>query len=257
MTVRHNTGNIKYHNKKLLISLLLLIVLAVSAMYLYLNRTITTGIEVVGLQVLGTQVAVASVAISPLNGSGSIPGLEIRNPEGFDSDCIFQLEQVEVMLNAASLLSVVIDMESIIITRPETTYETRITTDNVCALLENIGASGGETATADSEAGIELFLRDFRLLSPQVNLVAAVATAPILLCDIDLTDIGTEDNAATLARVLDVVLYALRRTILHMVLPGFDILREGGESRLQDGIEEAEEVVEYLGNRLRGILNPN
>ena len=90
-----------------------------------------------------------------------------------------------------------------------------------------------------------------------MNLVAAVATAPILLCDIDLTDIGTEDNAATLARVLDVVLYALRRTILHMVLPGFDILREGGESRLQDGIEEAEEVVEYLDNRLRGILNPN
>jgi hypothetical protein len=162
-----------------------------------------------------------------------------------------------VRLNAASLLSDVIEIESIIITQPETTYETRITTDNVCALLENIGASGGETATADSEAGIELFLRDFRLLSPQVNLVAAVATAPILLCDIDLTDIGTEDNAATLARVLDVVLYALRRTILHMVLPGFDILREGGESRLQDGIEEAEEVVEYLGNRLRGILNPN
>ncbi len=90
-------------------------------MSLYLNRTVTTGIEVVGSQVLGTQVAVASVAISPLNGSGSIPGLEIRNPEGFDSDCIFQLEQVEVMLNAASLLSDVIDIESIIITRPETT----------------------------------------------------------------------------------------------------------------------------------------
>ena len=226
-------------------------------MFLYLNRSVTTGIEVVGSQVLGTQVVVASVAISPLNGSGSISGLEIRNPEGFDSDCVFQPEQVGVRLNAASLLSDVIEIESIIITQPETTYETRITTDNVCALLENIGASGGETATADSEAGKELFIRGFRLLSPQVNLVAAGATAPILLCDIDLTDIGTEDNAATVARVLEVVLYAPRRTILDTALPGFDILREGGESRPQDGIEEAEEVVEYLGNRLRGILNPN
>ena len=89
MTVRHNTGNIKYHNKKLLISLLLLIDLAVGAMFLYLDRSVTTGIEVVGSQVLGAQVAVASVAISPLNGSGSISGLEIRNPEGFDSDCVF------------------------------------------------------------------------------------------------------------------------------------------------------------------------
>ena len=226
-------------------------------MFLYLDRIVTTSIEAVGSQMLGTEVTMASVAISALNGGGSISGLEIRNPEGFDSDCIFQLEQIEVSLNAAPLLSDVIEIESIIITQSEITYETRITTDNVRALLEKIGGSGGESATADSEAGKELFIRGFRLLSPQVNLVAAVATAPILLCDIDLTDIGTEDNAATVARVLDVVLYAPRRTILDTALPGFDILREGGESRPQDGIEEAEEVVEYLGNRLRGILNPN
>jgi hypothetical protein len=243
--------------RKLLISLLLLVVLAVGATFLYLDRIVTTGIEVVGSQVLGTKVTVASVTISPLNGIGSISGLEIRNPEGFDSDYIFQLEQVEVSLNAASLLSDVIEIESIIITQPEITYETRITTDNVRALLENIGGSGGETATADSEAGKELFIRDFRLLGPQVNLVAAVASAPILLPDIELTDIGTEDNAATVAQVLEVVLSALRRTILEVELPGLDMLREGLENRLQDGIEEAEEVVEDLGNRLRGILDPN
>ena len=243
--------------KKLLISLLLLIVLAVGATFLYLDRIVTTGIEVVGSQVLGTEVTVASVAISPLNGSGSISGLEIRNPEGFDSDYIFQLEQVEVSLNAASLMSDVIEIESIIITQPEITYETRITTDNVRALLENIGGVGGETAAADGESGKEMFIRDFRLLSPQVNLVAAVATAPISLPDIELTDIGTEDNAATVAQVLEVVLSALRRTIREAELPGLDMLREGVESRLQDGIEEAEEVVEDLGTRLRGILDPN
>ena len=243
--------------KKLLISLLLLIVLAVGATFLYLDRIVTTGIEVVGSQVLGTEVTVASVAISPLNGSGSISGLESRNPEGFDSDYIFQLEQVEVSLNAASLMSDVIEIESIIITQPEITYETRITTDNVRALLENIGGVGGETAAADGESGKEMFIRDFRLLSPQVNLVAAVATAPISLPDIELTDIGTEDNAATVAQVLEVVLSALRRTIREAELPGLDMLREGVESRLQDGIEEAEEVVEDLGNRLRGILDPN
>jgi hypothetical protein len=244
-------------SKKLLISLLLLVVLAVGATFLYLDRIVTTGIEVVGSQVLGTEVTVASVAISPLNGSGSISGLEIRNPEGFDSDYIFQLEQVEVSLNTASLLSDVIEIESIIITQPEITYETRITTDNVRALLENIGGGSGEAVAADSEAGKEMFIRDFRLLSPQVNLVAAVASAPISLPDIELTDIGTEDNAATVAQVLEVVLSALRRTILEAELPGLDMLREGVESRLQDGIEEAEEVVEDLGNRLRGILDPN
>ena len=79
-------------------------------MFLYLDRIVTTSIEAVGLQVLGTEVTMASAAISPLNGSGSISGLEIRNPEGFDSDCIFQLEQIEVSLNAAPLLSDVIEI---------------------------------------------------------------------------------------------------------------------------------------------------
>jgi hypothetical protein len=59
--------------RKLLISLLLLVVLAVGATFLYLDRIVTTGIEVVGSQVLGTKVTVASVTISPLNGIGSIP----------------------------------------------------------------------------------------------------------------------------------------------------------------------------------------
>lgn len=57
--------------------------------------------------------------------------------------------------------------------------------------------------------------------------------------------------------MLEVVLSALRRTILEAELPGLDMLREGLENRLQDGIDEAEEVVEDLGNRLRGILDPN
>ena len=90
-----------------------------------------------------------------------------------------------------------------------------------------------------------------------MNLVAAVASAPISLPDIDLTDIGTEDNAATVAQVLEVVLSAVRCTIREADLPGLDMLREGVESRLQDGIEEAEKVVEDLGNRLRGNLDPN
>ena len=248
--------------KKLLIALVLLIVLAVGATFLYLDSIVTSGIEVVGSEVLDTEVTVASVSISPLNGTGTISGLEIRNPEGFDAEYIFQLEQVEVNLNTSSLFSDVIEIDSVVITQPQITYETRITTDNVRALMENIG--GGDSSTdpaSESEGGKGIIVREFRMLDPQLNLVAAVVTAPVGLPDIELNDIGTEDNSATVAQAMEVVLSALRNAIVSSNLPGLDELREGVENRLQQGVEEVEEAVddavEELGTRLRNILPPN
>ena len=249
--------------KKLLIALVLLLVLAVGATFLYLDSIVTSGIEVVGSDVLDTEVTVASVSISPLNGSGSISGLEIRNPEGFDAEYIFQLEQVEVNLNTSSLFSDVIEIESVVITQPQITYETRITTDNVRALMENLGGgdTGADSPAADPEGGKEIIIREFRMLDPQLNLVAAVVTAPVGLPDIELNDIGTEDNSATVAQAMEVVLSALRNAIVNSNLPGLDDLREGVENRLQQGVEEVEEAVdgavEELGTRLRSILDPN
>ena len=249
--------------KKLLVTLVLLLGIGLGGLFYYLDSIVSSGIEVVGSQVLGTEVTVESVSLSPFNGTGSISGLEIQNPEGYSADYIFQLEQVQVNLNTSSLFSDVIEVESVVISQPQITYETRITTDNVRALLENLNAGGDASESADTsgEGGKELIVREFKMLDPQLNLVAAVVTAPVPLPDIELNDIGTEDNTATVAQALEIVLSALSRSIVNASLPGLDDLTQGVENRLQEGVEQVEEAVdgavEEIGSRLRNILDPN
>ncbi len=245
--------------KKALISLFLFLLIIGGAGFYYFDSLVKSGIEVVGSNVLGTEVSVASTLISPLSGTGSISGLQIRNLEEFNSEYIFQMEEVSVNIDAGSVFTDVVEVESVVITRPEITYERRLTQSNIGALLENIssGDSGaGGPATEDPE-GQRLIIREFRMIDPQLNLVAASLEAPIPLPDIVLNNIGEESNSATAADAMRQIVGAINRSILDSNPPVLDMLRENVENRLQEGVEEVENAVEEVGNRLRGIFDNN
>ena len=85
--------------------------------------------------------------------------------------------------------------------------------------------------------------------------VRVLVTAPIPLPDIELNDIGAEDDSTTVADALQLVLSSLNTAILSANLPNLEDLREGVQDRLQDGVDQVEDAVEELGGRLRSILN--
>lgn len=247
--------------KKIVISLVVVIVVVIGAAFFYIDSIVKNGIEVVGSDVLGTEVTVSSVAISPLSGSGVISGLVIKNPEGFTADNIIQISQMSVSLNISSLTSDVVEVFEISIDEPQITYETKITTDNMRALLANLPSTeaSGANEETPAEAGKGLIIREFNLNGAQATVVASIIEQSVTLGDIQLTDIGTENQAATVSQALERVLGALSRAILNAEMPGLNDLREQVEGRLQDGVEQAEEAVEQgveeVGNRLRSILN--
>jgi hypothetical protein len=240
--------------KKILISVGLLIVLVGGGLFLYLDSIVKSGIEVVGSSVLGTEVTVGSVSVSPLSGSGNITSLRVENPEGFNSPYAFELDQVSVNIDVSTVLSDVIEVESITIVQPAVTYETKITTDNIRSLLDNLSSNDTSESEASStdEAGQQIIIRELKILDAQLNFVAAMVTAPIPLADIELQNIGEEDDSTSVADALRMVLSELSRTILSADLPNLNQLRESVEGKLQDGVEGA---VEDLGGRLRGLLN--
>ena len=250
--------------RKLLFSLILLLVIVGGVVFFYFDSIIKSGIEVVGSQVLGTSVTVSSVSVSPLGGSGSIRGLNIANPPGYQSDNAFQLGEVEVILNVGSVFSDVIEIESVRIVQPDITYETRITTDNIRSLMQNLPSAGSSEAESGGEGSSkQLIIRDFQILDPQLNLVTAIATAPVPLADIHLTDIGTGGDSVSVAEVMRRVLSSLSTSIVNANLPSVDELRRQVEGRVQDSVNDAgtaveeavDGAVEDLGGRLRSILN--
>ena len=240
--------------KKTIISLVFLILLVGGGLFFYVDSIVKSGIEVVGTQVLGANVTVDSVSISPLSGTGSLRGLRVGNPEGFNSDYAFQLEEVSITLNTSSVFEDVVEIENVTILQPEINYETRITTDNIRALIANItgGSSAASSANSgDAGAGKQIIIREFRMLDPQLNVVATVITAPVPLPDIELNDIGAEAGSTSVAQALDLILSTLSRSVLRNQ-PSLDGLLEGVESAIEDRVEDAAEA---LTNRLRSILN--
>ncbi|MFT4816189.1 MAG: hypothetical protein ACJA1Q_002783 [Pseudohongiellaceae bacterium] len=243
--------------KKILISVVFLLLLAGGGLFFYLDSIVKSGIEVVGSSVLGTAVTVDSVSLSPLSGQGSISGLRVENPEGFESQYAFELDSVLVSIDVNSVFTDTVEIESIVVMQPIITYETKITSDNIRTLLANLDE--GDVAASDPESAGEseqqIIIREFQMVDSQLNFVSALVSAPITLADIEIRDIGTESGTASAAAAVRVVLQELVASILSADLPGLDELRESVEGRIQDGVQQVEEVVEDLGGRLRNILN--
>ena len=254
--------------KKILFSVVFLLLIAGGALFFYLDSIVKSGIEVVGSSVLGTAVTVDSVSLSPLSGQGAISGLRVENPEGFDSQYAFELDSILVNINVDSILTDVAEIESIVIMQPIVTYETKITSDNIRTLLDNLDEGG--TASGDPEAaddsGLQIIIREFRMVDSQLNFVSSIVSAPITLADIEIRDIGAEGGSSSAANAVRVVLQELVASILSADLPSLDGLRESVEGRIEDarqqaeeavedGTQQVEEAVEDLGGRLRNILN--
>ena len=244
--------------KKTLISVVFLLLLAGGGLFFYLDSIVKSGIEVVGSNLLGTAVTVDSVSLSPLSGQGSISGLRVENPEGFESQYAFELDSVLVSIDVNSVFTDAAEIESIVIMQPVITYETKIASDNIRTLLDNLDEGDAPSSDPETEddSAQQIIIREFRMVGSQLNFVSALVSAPITLADIWIRDIGAEGGSASAANAVRVVLQELVASILNSDdLPGLDGLRESVEGRIQDGAQRVEEAVEDLGGRLRNILN--
>ncbi|MEX0619418.1 MAG: hypothetical protein WDZ76_02230 [Pseudohongiellaceae bacterium] len=243
---------------KSFLSMVLLLVLAGAIGYFYFESALARGIEIAGSRALGTETRVSSVNISPMSGSGSIGQLSIANPEGFNETYAFLLDSLSVEMDVGSAFSDVVEIDSIVITQPDITYETRITTDNIRALINNLPTGPAAEPGAEG-AGKRVIIRDLRIIEPRINLVTALAQAPVSLPDIHLQNIGDQSNAVTIAEAARQILSAISQAVLRADLPTTDELRQGVEDnvteQLERGRNQIEEEVNNVGDRVRGLFN--
>lgn len=254
--------------KRLLFGLVLLFVATVGVSYFYLGSLAKSGIEYAGEYALKTEVNLQSVTLSPLSGKGRVRGLSVANPEGYSPGPAISLGAIEVELNLGSVLSDVVEIDLLRLAQPQINYETKITTDNLRALLANLpSAESSQPAGASTASAKQIILRRVEILGPQLKVVTALGAAPVTLPDIILTDIGGEGGGASVTEAAELVLRELLGSIGAANLPRLDQLRDGVEERaraevdrLESRLEErVEEVlgteVENLSDRLRSLRN--
>lgn len=250
--------------KKILLACLGLFVIALVVLAVFgsslLNKAIKTGVETIGPKVTQTSVTLESVDLSIFSGAGTLKELHVGNPEGFKSETIFSLGQIDVEVNIMSLLSDKIIINKVIIREPAISYETRLSNSNVKQLLKNIEAFTGppsEEADVPAEeatgAKKQVVIKQVVVESATVYVGAFGVGQKVKLPRIEMTDVG-EGKSMTVADAIDLVLTEVVKAIGPAIAGAGDLLKDGGAKLLDGAVTGDESAVKKATEGIKGLF---
>jgi len=189
----------------ILLAFVLVVVVAMVAVGVFAHRALKVAVESAGTRALNKGVGVADVDLSFLKGRIGLQDLTIDNPPGYQHDKLLELNRVDILLNARSLLEDVVNV-------------TKITLDGGNVVIEQRGVSGNnlqdiieKLPEEDAEpTGKRLHIDTLEVTNAEVKvkllpIPGKLDTLSFKLAPIKLTDLGGEngfDSAALTRTVL-------------------------------------------------------
>ncbi|WP_309397829.1 hypothetical protein [Cerasicoccus maritimus] len=139
--------------KKILIAFLVLIVVGLIALYFSINSivggSVTKAFNKFGPEITGTQTYIKSTGVNVFDGTISINGLFIGNPEGFEKPSAMECGEIYIDIEPSSLLSDRIEVNEIKIVAPKFTYDQNLATNNLSKLKSQVDSNMKKYKTAD------------------------------------------------------------------------------------------------------------
>lgn len=241
--------------RKLLMTLAVFVLITGAVAYLYLETAVRSRIETAASSALGTQVSVSGVILSPFSGEGSIRELKVANLEGFSTPYAIELSSLDFEVDLDTIFSDVIQIHSIVVHEARISYETRLITDNIRTLMDNIPTRETDSVPADSPARKRVVIRDFQMIDPRINVFALVGSAPIALPDIQIENIGETNAPATIPEASREILGALYRSLLFAGIPSLALLGEGVGEQIKEGAGRAADALRDIADSIQGLFS--
>ncbi|MEM7364811.1 MAG: hypothetical protein AAF525_12365, partial [Pseudomonadota bacterium] len=213
--------------------------------------------------VLEVPVTVDEVKVSFFDGTGSIRGFRIDNPDGFDEPHALVVDELSIELNNSSLGTDVIHIRDILLDGPLIVFEGGLSDNNLGQLQENIekhipSSEEDETVASDDHGAPAPNVRidRFRLQNAEVRVSLDALDEPLslTLSSLELNDFGTEDAsvAAVSGRILDGIKDAIQPLVQ-------DKVEEEAKAKVKEKAKEAmddakDKAKEKLGDKLKGLF---
>ena len=197
------------------------IVGAVVFIYSNLDSIVKDAVEEFGPQFTGVSVKLAKVELSPENGQGKLTGLIVGNPKGYNTPSAFQLGSISMNIDISSLTSDTIIIKSIVIDKPDVTYEFGDGGSNVDVIGKNVekaaGGSGAKQEEKKGGSGKKMIVESLVVSNGQVSVSHPLLKGKKIgsaLPTIRLKDIGKDKKGgATPAEVVDQVMNAIEKQV--------------------------------------------
>lgn len=199
---------------RIVIVLVVLVVAAVIALSMFLDGAVKKGVETVGPRLTKVSIKLDGVKLSVLNGSGSIKGFEMGNPEGYKSAHSITVGSASVAVSPGSLLSDKVVVKHIRLEAPEITIEGSPMNNNLTKILDNVRAasgSSGQTTPTEPESGTTRKLQVDEFLLKDAKVTYMISGQPYVLNvpEIKLAGLGTGPDGITAAELTDLALSKL------------------------------------------------
>ncbi len=173
-----------------------MLLLAFIAVTFSLDYLVKSGIESTGTEMFKTEVTVESVSVSPFSGSGTIEGLRVKNPEGFDSDYAIVMGSFELTLDVSTVLSDTLIVNNIVINEPAFSVIQKVPENNLRMLMNNIEESMGE----GSSSSTGLVIEKLSIINGKVTVTPNIGgerSAMVTMGNIELENLGKSGSSST------------------------------------------------------------
>ena len=157
--------------------LVVVIIVGVVTLLSSLDSLIKAAVETVGSEVAGVSVSLDKASVSASSGKGSLSGLNVGNPAGFKTERAFNLGEISVTLDTATVTSDPVVIKEIIIAGPKVTYEMGGSGSNIDAIQGNVekfikANGGGGSSSGGGGEGPKLVIEHLYVRDGEINVSA-------------------------------------------------------------------------------------
>ncbi|MFA6316531.1 MAG: AsmA family protein [Elusimicrobiota bacterium] len=207
--------------------------------YSRLGTLVKLAVETMGPKVTGAAVRLDSVSLSPFSGKGRFRGLFIGNPPGFKTESAFELKDVSVSLDVASLATDRVKVHEVVVDGPEITMEMVSGGSNLSRLQRNVesfvpaGAAAPESKPSEPAKQTRLEVGLFKVTNGKVHLSMGLLggkSVTLPLPDIELRDIGKNQGGASVKETVAAMMGAVTKGAAKAAVGAGGLLKDGGEA---------------------------
>jgi len=255
--------------KKVALVFAILVVVIAGGIYYFasnLDSIVKAAVEKYGSEATQARVSLKSVELAPTQGSGSLKGFVVGNPQGFATPEAMVLGDIGIIIDIASLQANPIVLKRVLVEQPAITYEYGAAGSNLDVIQKNVQAyaaglsggakSGGSTPAApgDKQPERKIVIEDLTISGGRIAVSAAALQGRSLssvLPTIHLTNIGKDKGGASPAEIAQKVLGTISAEASKVAAS--DLKKQLG-TLLKDGAGDLGGAAGGTTDKLKGLL---
>lgn len=240
----------------------MLIVVLLAGVTLFAGAIVKRAVNKYGPELMGVPVTLEKASCSPFAGKIKLTNLHVGNPKGFNTPALFDLGEVDIDLDSASLFSKTISIHKITAIAPHITYEKSMLGSNFSEVRKLMGGDGPEPSGEQAvDAGAEssgrkVVIEQLLIVDPALNVSIRAAGGhyvPVKLGEVELRDIGKDHGGVGFADAVSIIFSVIISNIENALLGAGDLLGSGAKAFGRGAGIAGEAVADRTSTVIKGV----